>query len=161
MTGRFPLRSASAQGDEPCPDDAVGPPVEGGSDPAGSSRTATTRDLPDGDDEGLPTALAAAVTDFVRHLRYERGLSEHTVRAYTSDVTAALRHLVGRAATRRPTTGGPRTTGGRGTTLDDLDLAALRSWLASGGVEEPGRAGRTGEAGRRPARRTTVARRAA
>ncbi|MCD2189528.1 tyrosine-type recombinase/integrase [Actinomycetospora soli] len=104
----------------------------------------------------LPTALARALEQFTAHLRYERGLSEHTVRAYTGDVSAALHHLVRRVAARR--TG----SAGGGVTLVDLDLAALRSWLAQGGAEEPG-ARRTGtaDAGRRPARRTTVARRAA
>ncbi|WP_018334818.1 tyrosine-type recombinase/integrase [Actinomycetospora chiangmaiensis] len=111
--------------------------------------------------EGLPAALARALEQFTAHLRYERGLSEHTVRAYTGDVSAALHHLVTRIAARRSD-----AAGGSGVTLVDLDLAALRSWLAQGGAEEPGR--RRGEstdgrrdAGRRPARRTTVARRAA
>jgi integrase/recombinase XerC len=41
----------------------------------------------------LPVALAAAVDDFERHLTLERGLSEHTVRAYVGDVVSLLDHL--------------------------------------------------------------------
>ncbi|NMO90013.1 tyrosine-type recombinase/integrase [Actinomycetospora sp. TBRC 11914] len=99
----------------------------------------------------MPDALARAVTDFAEHLRLERGLSEHTVRGYTGDVTAALRHVVARA--------GRRDAGAaREATLADLDLTVLRSWLAAGGA---GTRPRDGEAGRRPPQRTTVARRAA
>ncbi len=35
-----------------------------------------------------PDVLAA----FVRHLRLERGLSEHTIRAYTADIASLLDH---------------------------------------------------------------------
>jgi integrase/recombinase XerC len=42
---------------------------------------------------GLPVVLAAAVGDFERHLALERGLSEHTVRAYVGDVVSLLDHL--------------------------------------------------------------------
>ena len=51
---------------------------------------------------------------FVRHLRLERGLSEHTVRAYATDVRALVDH-----ATRM----GREVPGG-------LDIGVLRSWLA-------------------------------
>jgi integrase/recombinase XerC len=61
----------------------------------------------------LPTASAAAVEAFERHLRLERDLSEHSVRAYIGDVVSLLTHLTG--------------TGG----LSELDLAVLRSWLAA------------------------------
>ncbi|NYD36556.1 integrase/recombinase XerC [Actinomycetospora corticicola] len=134
--------------------------------PENSSHSATKNGISTADatgTEGLPAALARALEQFTAHLRYERGLSEHTVRAYTGDVSAALRHLVTRIAARRA-----GTAGAGAVTLVDLDLAALRSWLAQGGVEEPGRrrgeptdAGGRHDAGRRPVRRTTVARRAA
>jgi integrase/recombinase XerC len=176
MTGRFPSQGFDAQ--------ASGRGAAshgGGSDPSGKglreqSHRATKSGISaapavaDGKTdtpavEALPQGLARAVEDFAEHLRLERGHSEHTVRGYTGDVTAALRHLASRPTARRSA-----DAEGREVTLADLDLAALRSWLASGGVEVPaqtGRAGRTGAAGRsdgagrRPARRTTVARRAA
>lgn len=52
---------------------------------------------------------------FSTHLSAQRGLSPHTVRAYTGD----LEHLFGFARAQ-----------GR-TTLDQIDLAVLRAWLAS------------------------------
>jgi integrase/recombinase XerC len=64
----------------------------------------------------LPPALTAAVDDYEEHLRGERELSEHTVRAYVTDAVSLLEHLARRSGTR----------------VDDLDLAALRSWLAKG-----------------------------
>ncbi len=157
MTGRFPSQGTDAAAGPP----RAGGPVDGEERSAGGrptpSRRATTG-ISTMTEVDLPEGLARAVEDFAVHLRLERGLSEHTVRGYTGDVTAALRHLVAR---------GPRrgAAADREVTLADLDLAALRSWLAAGGVE--GAAGSTragtarGEAGRRPARRTTVARRAA
>ncbi|MGI9093760.1 MAG: tyrosine recombinase XerC [Mycobacteriales bacterium] len=62
----------------------------------------------------LPADLAVAVDAFERHLRLERGLSAHTVRAYVGDIVDLLDHLARRS----------------GTGLRQLDLAALRSWLA-------------------------------
>lgn len=62
----------------------------------------------------LPPGLAAALAQFVRYLTLERSRSPHTVRAYTGDVTSLLEHARRRGAT----------------TPADLDLAALRSWLA-------------------------------
>jgi len=53
--------------------------------------------------------------DFAAHLRSQRGLSEHTVRAYLGD----LDDLLGFAARH-----------GR-TSLDAVDLGVLRAWLAS------------------------------
>jgi integrase/recombinase XerC len=63
---------------------------------------------------GLPDLLAGLVSDYERHLRWERGLSEHTVRAYIGDVVSLLGHLHG-------------VSGGD---LADLDVGHLRAWLA-------------------------------
>ena len=41
----------------------------------------------------LPVALQAALNDFERHLALERGLSQHTVRAYVGDAVSLLGHL--------------------------------------------------------------------
>lgn len=62
----------------------------------------------------LPEEFARALADYRRHLVLERALSPHTVRAYLADVTSLLDHGARLGATR----------------LDDLDLRALRSWLA-------------------------------
>ena len=51
---------------------------------------------------------------FVDHLRLERGLSEHTMRAYVADVRGLLDHA---ARMGRPD-------------VADLDIGVLRSWLA-------------------------------
>ncbi|WP_436772977.1 tyrosine recombinase XerC [Yinghuangia sp. YIM S09857] len=79
----------------------------------------------------LPAELADAAEGFTRHLRAERGLSAHSVRAYAGDIAALLEHA------RRMGVTSPR----------GVDLAVLRSWLA-----------RLGSSGRA---RTTIARRAA
>ena len=55
----------------------------------------------------------SVLDDFADHLRHERGRSEHTIRAYLSDV----RGLIAFA-------------GARGVPVGDIDLALLRSWLA-------------------------------
>jgi integrase/recombinase XerC len=84
--------------------------------------------------EGVGTAEEARdeiLDRFTRHLRSERGLSEHSVRAYRGDVASLLEH-----ASRM----------GRGVAAD-LDLLTLRRWLA--GQATRGRA------------RATLARRAA
>lgn len=80
---------------------------------------------------GLGEEFAAAVDRFERHLRWERNLSPHSVRAYLTDVIGLLDHA-GRMGCR---------------TLADVDVRVLRSWLA--------RLRSTGAA------RTTLARRAA
>ncbi|HOC14048.1 MAG TPA: tyrosine recombinase XerC [Propionicimonas sp.] len=63
----------------------------------------------------LTPAAARMVTEFAGHLRLERGLSPHTVRAYTSDVTSLFAHLA-------------RVGGGE---PDQVRLADLRTWLAN------------------------------
>jgi integrase/recombinase XerC len=57
----------------------------------------------------------AVVDAFAEHLRLERGRSEHTVRAYRREAEELLEHL--RAVERLA--------------LSELDVAALRSWLAA------------------------------
>ena len=82
-----------------------------------TSRTALAR-------AALPPALAEPLDGWVEHLVAGRDLSEHTVRAYTGDVVSLLDHLVRRG----------------GTGVTDLDLAALRSWLALGRTRGDSRA---------------------
>ena len=79
----------------------------------------------------LPDPMRQTVDAFTRHLERERGRSAHTVRAYVGDVVSLLDH-----ATRMSCA-----------TIEDIDLAVLRSWLA--------RLRTTGSA------RTSLARRAA
>jgi integrase/recombinase XerC len=64
----------------------------------------------------LPAQMAAALAAFERHLRAERSLSPHTVRAYTGDVRSLLEHAA------RDGVPGP----------EGLGLAQLRGWLAVG-----------------------------
>ena len=64
--------------------------------------------------QALPAELGEALEAFVRHLGLERGRSPHTVRAYRGDVASLLEH----AARMRVAS------------LQGLDLAVLRSWLA-------------------------------
>jgi integrase/recombinase XerC len=63
----------------------------------------------------LPSAMAAALAAFERHLRAERSLSPHTVRAYLGDVTSLLEHAH-RTGVQAP---------------DGLNATHLRGWLAS------------------------------
>lgn len=62
----------------------------------------------------LPDELGSAVDRFQRHLSAERGLSQHTVRAYLGDVVSLLADVVANS----------------GPGLDQVTLPALRSWLA-------------------------------
>ncbi|MGN8246725.1 tyrosine recombinase XerC [Cellulomonas soli] len=64
---------------------------------------------------GSPQERSLLVADFALHLRAQRGLSEHTVRAYVGDVE----QMLGYAARHGQAT------------LEAVDLAALRGWLAS------------------------------
>ncbi len=66
----------------------------------------------------LPAEVAAVLDAFCRHLELERGRSAHTVRAYRGDLTGLL---------------------GRVTAVSDVDLPALRSWLAEGHAAGVGR----------------------
>lgn len=74
---------------------------------------------------------SAVLADFERHLRSERGRSDHTTRAYVSDVRQLLSFAMDRGVSE----------------LGELRLADLRSWL--------------GEQADRGAARSTIARRAA
>jgi integrase/recombinase XerC len=65
-------------------------------------------------EESWPPELVAALGDYERHLRAQRELSEHTVRAYRADLAGLFDHL-GRLHIER---------------LADVDRRALRSWLA-------------------------------
>jgi len=62
----------------------------------------------------LPSALAEALVAFERHLRSERSLSVHTVRAYAGDVRSLLEHA-SRQGVEAP---------------QGLGLSELRGWLA-------------------------------
>jgi integrase/recombinase XerC len=66
------------------------------------------------DEDGLPAALAAARAAFREHLLLEQDRSPHTVRAYDGDVASLLDHAA-RLGVTDPA---------------ELELAALRSWLA-------------------------------
>lgn len=82
------------------------------------------------DDVDLPEGFARLLGDYERHLRSERDLTDHSVRAYTGDVAGLLEHAHRSGLT----------------SADQLDLRTLRSWLAK--QQTTGRA------------RTTIARRA-
>ncbi len=62
----------------------------------------------------LPPALAAALAAFERHLRSERSLSPHTVRAYVGDIVSLLEYASLQGID----------------TPDGLGLTELRGWLA-------------------------------
>ena len=97
MTGRFPSQGTDAAGGSPRAEGPADGVARAGGERPASSRRATTG-ISTATDVELPEGLARAVEDFAVHLRLERGLSEHTVRGYPGDVTAALRHLVSRGA---------------------------------------------------------------
>ncbi|MGC4943119.1 tyrosine recombinase XerC [Kribbella sp. DT2] len=62
----------------------------------------------------VPEEFAALLADYERHLAAERGLSEHSVRAYMGDVTDLIDHLNRLGHDE----------------LSALDIRGLRSWLA-------------------------------
>ena len=73
---------------------------------------------------GLSAAFADALEEFCDHLRLERDMSPHTVRAYRGDLTSLFDHA-GRLQVSAP---------------NELDLATLRSWLARLHTQGAGRA---------------------
>ncbi len=68
----------------------------------------------DAADSGLSGAWSQLLADYAHHLRFERDLGERTVAAYLADISDLLEHLV-RLGLTDP---------------HELDLRALRSWLA-------------------------------
>ena len=62
----------------------------------------------------LPPAMAAALAAFQRHLRSERSLSPHTVRAYVGDISSLLEHAASHGVAAP----------------QGLGLTELRGWLA-------------------------------
>ncbi|MEV4318463.1 tyrosine recombinase XerC [Actinocrispum sp. NPDC049592] len=92
----------------------------------------------------LPPAAADVVDAYERHLRAERGLSPHTVRAYVGDAVSLLGYVHGLDVL------GTGPVPARGA----VDLAGLRAWLA--GQRSAG-TGRTTLARRSAAARTFTA----
>jgi integrase/recombinase XerC len=125
--------------------DAESTPIASDTPLADAPRSDAPVAVPTSRGRGAAVAPASATTHldaFATHLRYERALSPHTVRAYLGDVTALLGHL-------RDPAGAGADSADPDAALDltDLDLTVLRSWLAAGLA--------------RGASRTTMARRAA
>jgi integrase/recombinase XerC len=95
----------------------MGAQVEVGERAARTLETDSTPEALDASDaRGTPEAPDApdVLAAFVQHLRLERGLSEHTIRAYTGDIGSLLDHA-GRMGRAR---------------VGDLDIGVLRSWLS-------------------------------
>jgi integrase/recombinase XerC len=65
-------------------------------------------------ESGLPPQFEALLTGYLRHLRSQRNMAEHTVRAYRTDLLNLFTHLDRLGID----------------SLDKVDLRALRSWLA-------------------------------
>jgi integrase/recombinase XerC len=97
-----------------------------------------SRPSPQPQESPLPPRLADALTAFERHIRAERSLSPHTVRAYVGDVRSLLEHA-SRDGVEAP---------------DGLGLTHLRGWLA---VQHTSGAARTTLARRGAAARTFTA----
>lgn len=91
----------------------------------------------------LPGAAVTLLGEYERHLRLERGLSEHTVRAYVGDVVSLLAYV-------------HREHGADAdvAALLGLDVSTLRAWLAD---QRSQGAGRTTLARRSAAARTFTA----
>jgi integrase/recombinase XerC len=94
----------------------------------------------------LPPSAGDVVDAYERHLRAERGLSAHTVRAYVGDVVSLLGYVHGLDVVGAGTP--PARSG------DELDLAAIRAWLAG---QRAAGTGRTTLARRSAAARTFTA----
>lgn len=79
----------------------------------------STRPSPSAIRRNLNGELANAIDRFEHYLRWERDLSEHTVRAYVTDLVTLLDHH----SVNDPESGARP--------LERLDLEVLRSWLAT------------------------------
>jgi len=66
------------------------------------------------DEPVLPEPMVIVLADYERHLRSERNLSPHTVRAYLNDVAGMLEHAAALGCAE----------------VGAIDLRTLRSWLA-------------------------------
>ncbi|GLY67085.1 tyrosine recombinase XerC [Amycolatopsis taiwanensis] len=77
----------------------------------------------------LPEDALRLVGDYERHLAVERGLSQHTVRAYVGDVVSLLGFLHGVTGTN-PGSAVAESATETQRSLDGLNLACLRAWLA-------------------------------
>jgi integrase/recombinase XerC len=100
--------------------------------------------------EALPEMACELLSDYERHLRSERGLSEHTVRGYVGDIVSLLGFLYGVHQDGEKSAG----TSTARSALDGLDVSVLRSWLA---VQHGAGASRTTLARRAAAARTFTA----
>ncbi|MBB5894127.1 tyrosine recombinase XerC [Kutzneria kofuensis] len=95
--------------------------------------------------ERLPADVEAVLADYERHLRLERNLSEHTVRAYLGDVVSLLGHLapptpsddrIGEARARRGHTDGDHGGGADSTRPGSDAVTRATDTIRSGaGVE--------------------------
>lgn len=68
---------------------------------------------------GTNTDGNSIVRMFIEHLRYERGLSQHTVRAYSTDLHQYVMWIGGLQS----------NTGTKNVSLYQVDTATMRSWL--------------------------------
>src|SRR6185437_2121147 len=87
--------------------DAAGPAHPPGSPPPAPTPPGSAAEV-------LPSALAGALAAFERHLRSERSLSPHTVRAYAGDIASLLAYVSLQGID----------------TPDSLGVTELRGWLA-------------------------------
>src|SRR5512139_1729450 len=83
--------------------------------PTAESRQGPEAPEAPGVSEELPPALASVLAEYERHLRVERDLSAHSVRAYHGDAESLLHHVARAGADR----------------VEDVTLPALREWLAA------------------------------
>lgn len=77
------------------------------------------------------TSFDAAVTDFERHLRSERGRSEHTIRAYVGDLASLRDHLSGAESNGPSRLGHDRPPEVEMLDVGEISLADLRGWLGA------------------------------
>ena len=81
----------------------------------------------------LPAPAVGLIDAYERHLSLERGLSEHTVRAYVGDVVSLLGFLHGvdpAAESEATRTTDEADDNVRGGGVNGLDIGVLRAWLA-------------------------------